>query len=205
MKTITELKTQAKNKNRVSVYLDGAYYCGLDVATVLKNRLKVGMEIEEQTLIEIQKESELQACFDSALTFISGAIKTEREVYQKLVKKGYLPEICSLAVEKVKSYGYLDDADYAKRYVSTYAKTKGKRLIGLQLKQKGVSDEQVEKAVLEIENQGETAKIIAEKYLKNKQVDKKILQKCYKYLLSKGFDYDDAKYAISCYNDEDLN
>lgn len=205
MKTITELKTQVKNKKRVSVYLDGAYYCGLDTATVLKNRLKVGMEIDEKNLIEIQKESELQACFDSALTFISGAIKTEREVYQKLVKKGYLPEICSLAVEKVKSYGYLDDGDYAKRYVSTYAKTKGKRLIGLQLKQKGVSDEQVEQAVLEIENQGETAKIIAEKYLKNKQVDRKILQKCYKYLLSKGFDYDDAKYAISSYDDEDLN
>ncbi len=202
MKTITELKTQVKNKKRVSVYLDGTYYCGLDITTVLKNRLKAGMEIDENTLIEIQKESELQACFDSALTYISGSVKTEREVYSRLVKKGYLPEICDLAIKKVKSYGYLDDSDYAKRFVSTYSKTKGKRLIGLQLKQKGVSDEDASKAILEIENQGETARAIAEKYLKNKQVDKGVLQKCYRYLLSKGFDYDDAKYAISFFDEK---
>lgn len=203
MKTITDLKAQVKNKKRVSVYLDGAYYCGLDFATVVKNRLKVGTTIDEQKLIEIQMESELQACFDSALNIISSAVKTEREVYDKLVKKGYLPEICKVAVEKVKSYGYLDDLDYAKRYVSTYSKSKGKRLIGLQLKQKGVSEREIFEALGELENQGETARVIAEKYLKNKAKDSKNLQKCYKYLLSKGFDYDDAKYAISFFDTED--
>lgn len=203
MKTITELKTQAKNKKRVSVYLDGKYYCGLDLATVVKNRLKVGVQIDEQTLINIQMESELQACFDSALNLISVSLKTEKEVESRLVKKGYLPEIVSRAIEKVKLYGFLNDEEYAKKYAQSYSKTKGKRLIGLQLKQKGVSTEDVETAISEIENQGESAKILAEKYLKNKEIDKKILQKCYKYLLSKGFDYDDAKYAISSFDIED--
>lgn len=202
MKTITDIKTQVKNKKRASIYLDGAFYCGLDVATVLKNRLKIGMDIDEQKLVEIQMESELQACFDSALNIISGSIKTEREVYEKLVKKGYVSFVAKMAVDKVKSYGYLDDKDYAKRYVSTYSKTKGKRLIGLHLRQKGVSDEDVQNAVLEIKNQGESAKQIAEKYLKNKQVDRKLLQKCYNHLLQKGFDYDDAKYAISFFEVE---
>ena len=114
-----------------------------------------------------------------------------------------MPEIVSLANEKVKSYGFLNDDEYAKKYAQSYSKTKGKRLIGLQLKQKGVSTEDVETAMREIENQGESAKILAEKYLKNKEIDKKILQKCYKYLLSKGFDYDDAKYAISSFDIED--
>ena len=81
MKTITDLKTQVKNKKRVSVYLDGAYYCGFDIATVLKNRLKVGMEIDEKILVDIQRESELQACFDSALNYISTSVKTEKEVH----------------------------------------------------------------------------------------------------------------------------
>ena len=120
-----------------------------------------------------------------------------------MIKKGYLPEVCNKTIEKLKSYGYVDDGDYAKRYVSSYSKTKGKRLIALHLKQKGVSDGEVETALSEIENQAETAKAIAQKYLKNKEMDSKNLQKCYKYLLSKGFDYDDAKQAISFFDIEE--
>ena len=64
MKQITALKEQVKNKKRVSVYLDGEFYCCLDLITVMKYRLKVGEFIEESRLVEIQYSAELQACFD---------------------------------------------------------------------------------------------------------------------------------------------
>lgn len=202
MKTITDIKPQVKNKGRVSLYLDGLYYCGLDLATTVKYRLKVGQEIEETTIVEIQRNSELQSCFDSALNFITATIKTEKEIVDKLVKKGYLLEIANETVEKLKNYGYIDDFDYANRYVETYKKTQGKRLIALKLKQKGVSEEDAEKAVSSIENQSEQAYILAQKYMKNKLVDKKNLQKCYKYLLSKGFDYDECKFVVEKFNSD---
>ena len=202
MKTITDIKPQVKNKGRVSLYLDGLYYCGLDLATTVKFRLKVGQEIEETTIVEIQRNSELQSCFDSALNFITATIKTEKEIVDKLVKKGYLLEIANETVEKLKNYGYIDDFDYANRYVETYKKTQGKRLIALKLKQKGVSEEDTEKAVSSIENQSEHAYILAQKYMKNKLVDKKNLQKCYKYLLSKGFDHDECKFVVEKFNSD---
>ncbi len=201
MKTITDLKPQVKNKGRISVYLNGSYYCGLDLATAVKYRLKIGQEIEENSLVEIQRSSELQACFDSALNLITTTIKTEKEITDRLVKKGYLLEIAKDAVEKLKSYGYIDDFDYANRYVETYKKTQGKRLIALKLKQKGVSHEDAEKAISSVENQGEEAYVLAQKYLKNKALNKKNLQKCYKYLLSKGFDYDECKFAIEKFDE----
>ncbi|MBE5743725.1 MAG: hypothetical protein E7358_03295 [Clostridiales bacterium] len=201
MKTITDLKPQVKNKGRVSVYLNGSYYCGLDLATAVKYRLKVGQDIEENTLVEIQRNSELQACFDSALNLITTSIKTEREIISRLIKKGYLEEIAVETVEKLKNYGYIDDFDYANRYVSTYKNTQGKRLIALKLKQKGVSQEDAEKAISTLENQSEQAYILAQKYMKNKVVDAKNLQKCYKYLLSKGFDYDECKFAIEKFDE----
>ena len=46
--------------------------------------------------------------------------------------------------------------------------------------------------LLGIESEFETALKIAEKYVKNKEKDEKTFQKCYKYLLSKGFSYDDS-------------
>ena len=39
MKTITDIKPQTKNNKRVSIYLDGAYYCGMELFTVMKYRL----------------------------------------------------------------------------------------------------------------------------------------------------------------------
>ena len=195
MKTITELKTQAKNAKRVSVYLDGQYYCGLDLQTVVKNRLKVGLSLEESELIDIQRESEFSACYNSALNLISKSVKTEKEVSDKLIKKGYLKEIVEEVIEKVKSYGFIDDKNYAERYVSTYKNVKGKRLIALELKKKGVSEKDYKEILDETDSQQETAYNLAVKYLKNKAIDEKTIRKCYNYLLQKGFSYDECTYA----------
>ena len=194
MKVITDLKVQVKNKKRVSVYLDGEYFCGLDLFTTMLNRLKVGMQIDEKTLANIQMESEQNIAFDKALKYLERSVKTERAIRQKLTSYGFLSEVIDVVVEKLKGYSYIDDKDYAERYVSTYANRKGKRLIKAELKQKGVNEKDIESALNGVENELENAVNLAKKYLKNKPNDQKNFAKCYKYLLSKGFNYDDSKY-----------
>ena len=192
---ITDLKPQVKNAKRVSVYLDGNYYCGLDLITVMQARLKVGDEITKERLIEIQRESEMQACMDVALRALSKSVKTEKDIIKKLESKGFLSEIAVETVEKLKSYGYINDQDYSNRYAETYKNRKGKKLIKLELKQKGVDERVIDETLNAIESELETAIAIAEKYCKNKEKDLKLKQKCYNYLLSKGFSYEDSATA----------
>ena len=71
MKVITKISVQEKNKKRSNIFLDGNYYCSLSNIVVLQNRLKVGQSIEEQTLCDIQRESESSEAFDLALSYIS--------------------------------------------------------------------------------------------------------------------------------------
>lgn len=189
---ITDLKPQVKNAKRVSVYLDGNYYCGLDLITVMKERLKVGDIITKERIIEIQRESEAQACMDVALKSLSKSVKTEKDILKKLESKGFLKEIALETVDKLKSYGYIDDKDYSNRYAETYKNRKGKKLIKLELKQKGVDEKVIDETLNGIESEFETALKIAEKYCKNKETDVKLMQKCYKYLISKGFSYEDS-------------
>ena len=189
---ITDLKGQVKNAKRVSVYLDGNYYCGLDLITVMQARLKVGDEISKERLIEIQRDSEMQACMDVALRSLSKCVKTEKDIIKKLESKGFLEEIAIETVEKLKGYGYINDQDYSNRYAETYKNRKGKKLIKLELKQKGVDEQVIDETLNGIESELETAVSIAEKYCKNKEKDLKLMQKCYKYLLSKGFSYEDS-------------
>ena len=54
MKRITEIKAQVKTPTRCNIYLDGAYYCALELETVMKNRLKAGVNIEEEELDRLQ-------------------------------------------------------------------------------------------------------------------------------------------------------
>ena len=192
MKVITDLKVQVKNKKRVSVYLDGVYFCGLDLATAVLNRLKVGAMIDESELVKIQLESEQSTAFDKALKFIERSVKTERSVREKLKSYGYVDEVINTVIEKLKGYNFVNDKNYAERYVNTYSKYKGKRLIKAELKQKGVSENDANSALEDVENELESAINLAKKYAKNKEINQKNIAKCYKHLLSKGFSYEDS-------------
>ncbi len=193
MKKITDIKQQVKNPTRVNIYLDNTFYCGLELETVMKNRLKKGMEIDEERLDELQRESESARALDKALSFISRSKKTKKQVETYLAGKGYTEKTIESVVEKMKGYNFIDDGEYAEEYAAAYSKNKGKRLIALELKRKGVSDADMRAALENVGDESEAAENVARKYMKNKEKNRENTLKCYKYLLGKGFDYDTAK------------
>ncbi len=196
MKVITDIKPQVKNPTRCSIYLDNVFYCGLELETVMRHRLKIGDQIEPEKLDEIQFDSERVRALDKALSFVTKSKKTQKQVKEHLYSKGYTEQTVASVIEKMNDYRFLDDGDYAETYAKSYSKTKGKKLIEIELKKRGVSEEDMSFALENIGDQTESAVLIAEKYLKNKVKDKPNMLKCYKYLLSKGFEYDVAKSAV---------
>lgn len=204
MKVITDLTPQVKNPKRLNLYLDGQYYCGLDILTVAKYRLKKGDSVLESEIITIQREAEYRKAFDYSLKILSTSIKTEKEIKDRLKKRGYLDEIIYEVVEKIKEYGFISDSEYALKYTASYSNRKGKNLIKAELKKKGVSDEDISNALSEI-SEAEAAGKLAEKYLKNKEKTHETAVKCYRYLVSKGFSYDVSKSAaFSQINEEEF-
>ena len=158
----------------------------------MKNRLKVGQIVSEERLTEIQLESEKNTAFDKALTHLSATRKTEKQIREYLTKKGYLPAVIDYVTEKLRSYNFLNDSEYAEAYVESVAKHKGGRLIRMELRGKGVSDSEIDAALEErlgSDREEEAAK----------DADKTTMQKAYRYLMGKGFDYDVAKAALSSY------
>ncbi|MBR1676433.1 MAG: RecX family transcriptional regulator [Clostridia bacterium] len=198
MKTITDILPQKNNPTRCSVYLDNSFYCGLELETVMRARLKKGMGIEEEELDEIQLESERVRATDKALNFISKSAKTERQVRDYLCQKGYTQKTVDEVISKMGGYGFIDDENYADEYVKSLSGKKGKRLIFMELKKRGVSDDLASRAIdgASPEKEADGALALARKYVKNKLIDRDLKLKCYKHLLSKGFDYDVAKDAV---------
>lgn len=202
MKTVTDVKQQVKDKTRCSVYLDNVFYCGLELETVMRYRIKKGMQIEESRLDEIQLDSERLKAMDRALNFISASKKTKKQIRDYLAGKGYTEPIIDYVTEKMTGYGFIDDESYAEEYARSVSGRKGARLIELELRKKGVSDAAA-KAATDCLAQDEAAYEIAAKYLKNKPIDRLTINKCYRYLLSKGFDYDVAKGATEKFKEDE--
>lgn len=199
MNEITAITPQVKDKTRCNVYVDGRFCCGLTLEATIKNRLKVGAIVTEERLAEIQLESEKNTAFDKALTHISATRKTEKQVRTFLYGKGYLPAVVDYAVEKLRSYNFLNDGEYAEAYVESVAKRKGGRLIRMELRGKGVADEEIDAALdtLDTETEIAAATAILQKYMRGKVCDKATLQKAYRYLMGKGYDYETAKAALA--------
>jgi regulatory protein len=205
MNEITQITPQIKDKRRCNVYVDGRFCCGLTLETAVKNRLKVGSIITPERLAEIQLESEKDVALDKALTHLSATRKTEKQMQDFLSKKGYLPAVIEYVMEKLRGYQFVNDEEYAKAYVGFTANKKGERLIRMELKQKGLTDEMIDGAMQTVADgeQELASKKILEKYLRSKEITKENLQKAFRYLLSKGFDYEVAKSALQAFGATD--
>lgn len=204
MAEITAITPQKKDKTRCNIEVDGRFYCGMKLVTVMQNRLKVGSEVTAQRLSEIQLESEKETALDKALSHITATMKTEREIRDFLKKKGYLEDVQEYVVEKMREYRFLDDAAYARAYAESAAKKKGARWIAAELKKKGIAEDTIETALSCLEGEDDAARDTLKRYLRGKDVtDRKVLQKAYANLLSKGFDYETARRALESLREED--
>ncbi len=203
MPVITAITPQKKDATRCNIELDGRFFCGMKLETVMQNRLKAGAEVTAEELSRMQLESEKQTALDKALTHISASMKTEKEVRAYLARKGYLEEVTDYAVSRMKEYGYLDDKEYARRYCESAGGKKGRRLLALELKKRGVSEEDSEEALSGLGDEEEGAKAALMKYLRGKPCDRATLSKAFRHLLSKGYDVDTARAALAEWTDED--
>ena len=197
MAQITAITPQVKDKERVNVYVDGRFYCGMRLETVMASHLKVGDEIAPERLDEIQEENERAQALDKAMTHLSSTMKTEKQMRDFLKKKGYVDGVCDYVLEKLRDYRFVDDAQYCAQYAETAGRNMGARRIAMELKQRGADEAAIEGALSGLTGQSEAAKAAAQKYMKNREFTRENLSKTFRYLMGRGFDYETAKEALT--------
>lgn len=192
MARISDIKSQKKG-DRVNIYIDGRFCCGMQVETVIKNKLKIGSEIEVSRLEQLQYESEKNKIFSKALSLIDAKPYFEAEIREKLKKRGYLPSIIEETIEKLKEYKFVDDAELAKTFVSSQ-KNRSRREIVYKLKNKGVSNAII--SSLDRGDEFESCLAVCEKYSRHKERTVENRQKTMRYLVSKGFDFETSRRCL---------
>ena len=98
-------------------------------------------------------------------------------------------------IDKMSEYKYLDDEAYAKAFILTYSNKYGKLKLKSMLRAKGVSQEIVDILLDDMEVKS-SIDAVAEKYMKNKTLDEKTKSKLIRFLMSRGYDYDEVKSVV---------
>lgn len=102
--------------------------------------------VEWQEILNKQNTSEL---FDRALTSLSYAVKTEKEMRDYLLKFTDSPADIELVIIKLKNARYIDDEKYASDYLNYAIRSqKGPKLIMQTLQQKGLEKDIIEQALI---------------------------------------------------------
>lgn len=209
MAVITKIEEQ-KNKKRVNIFVDDAFFCGLNKETAVVFRLKVGNAIDETTLKQAVFESEVKSAFEKGADYITSRMHSKKELFDKLLKKGFEKQVIEKAIYRLEEYHYVDDFLFAKQFREQNAKY-SKKMLENKLKQKGVSSDIIHEIIGDKtdDDEIELCKNLALKYAKSKDLQKEgAIQKMYASLARKGFSFDVIKRAcksIISENDEENN
>lgn len=203
MAKITAINVQEKNKERCNIFIDGEFRFGLSLEIVMKRRLKVGLELSETEINEISFDGQKSEALAKGLGYVSKALKTKKQVKTYLMGKGYTEDIAYYVIDKLKEYSYINDVDYARQYIESCSKNQGKRLTEFKLMSKGIRKEDIALAYESVSvPQKDNARAVAEKYMRNKELTKENILKTCRYLVGRGYSYEEAEYAVSIFKED---
>ncbi len=153
MGTITELRKQNRRDRRIHVYLDGEFAFSLEKDIAAGAGLRIGQEVPPQDAAELIEKDQKQKCYNAACRFLSYRPRSEQEVRQRLSRQGHGAACIQQTMARLKELGFVDDTQFARLWVGNRddLRPRGRRLMKLELQQKGLPRDIIEQAVGDID------------------------------------------------------
>ena len=153
MKKITAIEVQKRTPSRVNIFLDGEFAFGL--ARIVAAWLRVGQELDEKKLEQLQAEDARERALQQALLFLSYRARSETEIRQNL-RRHEIPEtVIDQTLERLRQDGFANDDQFAKAWVENRNafRPRSRRMLAMELRQKGLGDEAVNSALESVDDE----------------------------------------------------
>ncbi len=201
---MTVTKIEELDKKRVKVYIDHEFAFVLYKGELRLYKLQEGKEIEKTVFDEITLEILPKRAKLRSMNLLKTKTYTERQLRDKLKQGEYSGNLIDEAVEYVKSYGYINDYQYAEDFISYNLETKTRKRIENDLLKKGIDIKITQEIFEKLKENGEISDEIslAVKLLEKRKynvntasIEEK--RKVSAFLYRKGFGADTIRRALS--------
>ena len=193
---ITEIKMT--KKGRYALFCGEEFLFSVDENTYADFGIHKGMDLDDQDLAELRKNSEYRKALNKPFTYLGIRDHSGHELYTKL-QKTYDDETAAQAVARVRELGYLDDGGFARRYAEELL-GKGKSLgeIRRRLADKRIARDIIDEVLdgIQTDERPLISELISGKYA-GKLSSENGRQKVYAALLRRGFRSSDIIAALN--------
>ena len=208
--TITQLKVQKNDADRLSVFLDGEFAFGVHQDLVAKHGLREGMSLTLDQQKTVEAEDQAIRAKQRALDYLAYKPRTEKEVRRTLEQEEISAPVIEDVIARIKELGYLDDESYAHDYARNRFANKqyGPQRIRRELRERGIDRSLADTAVEQVfadEDPVAAARSHAEKRwprIAQEDDPRRQKQKLYRYLKRRGFTSDTVYRIIDEFVDD---
>jgi len=199
------------SKDRSRITLDTGEQFVLYKGELRLLKLKVSSEITNEMYRNIMEVVLPKRAKLRSMNLLKSKPYTEYQLTKKLRDGGYPEDVINEAVEYVKSYGYINDKQYALNFIREQTERRSKKELYQKLQQKGIGKEVLDAAFNETYGSYKDAceaeydeKAVIMKTLKKKgftgEETYEERQKLLSYFYRRGFDLDAVYGAMESYN-----
>ena len=197
---MTVSKIEPLSKSRYKVFIEGQFAFTLYKGELSRYHIAEDNRIDEE-VYDILRKLVIKRAKLRAMHLLSDMGRTESQLRTKLKQGGYPDEAVEEAIRYVKSFGYINDAEYVRSFIDSRKEKKSKKEIYAALKQKGVDSDIIEQVFEEMdygeEDSRQAIKALMRKRNYNPETaDAKEKQKMMGYLMRKGFSYQDIRNVL---------
>lgn len=196
---------EGKN-NKLHIMLDGNYAMTADAEFAAMYGLRDGTELSGEQLDALESAVNARRAFNKASELLARRDHSEKELLFKLRQRGF-SDGAQQAIEKLKSYGCVDDCRFAESYASELQRLRhfGKRRIEQELMKKGVDRSIISETLEQMEfGTDELVELINRKYYRNLN-DEKGVQKTINALIRAGYSFSQIREALKTVEEEKEN
>jgi regulatory protein len=190
MKKITAIEVQKRTPNRVNIYLDGEFAFGL--ARIVAAWLRVGQELSEEKIEQLQAEEARERAFQQAMLFLSYRDRSESEIRQNL-RKHEIPEpVIEQTLERLRQDGLANDHQFARAWVENRSvfRPRSRRMMAMELRQKGLDNEAILSATESVDDEALAYEAAQKKVARLKNLEwNEFRKKMSDFLGRRGFSY----------------
>lgn len=117
--TITALRAQAKDPQRVNVFVNGEFAIGVSLNTISKEGLYVGKLLSAEEFARVEQAESSDKALHAALRFLEARPRSTSEIRERLRRKDFADEAIEAAIERLAALGMIDDAAFARAWVES--------------------------------------------------------------------------------------
>ena len=149
----------------------------------------------------------LSNCKERAIYIITNYSKTEKQLRDKLKQsKKYSETVIDETIKFLKKHNFINDEDYAKRFIELHKNTYSIKVLKQKLLQKGIKKDLIESVFedseVKFDEEGIIKKLLLKKcpdyYEIEHDMEPKEKQKLLAFLFRKGFSYDKIANVLKC-------